>query len=72
MQYLLSRRQINGKFSQWIVVLQKYDLDLSTPKRNKALVLSKLIMTFPLDAKGSPVNMDFLDEHLFFIPLDDP
>jgi hypothetical protein len=26
MQYLLSRRQINGKFARWIVILQEYDL----------------------------------------------
>jgi hypothetical protein len=26
MQYLLSRRQINGKFARWIIILQEYDL----------------------------------------------
>jgi hypothetical protein len=71
MQYLLSRRQINGKFSRWIVILQEYDLEFATPKRNKSLVLAKLITAFPLDATSSPVNTDFLDEHLFYIPSDD-
>jgi hypothetical protein len=72
MQYLISRRQINGKFSQWIVILQEYDLEFSTPKRKKSLILDELIMTFPSDTTSSPINTNFPDEHLFYIPLDDP
>jgi hypothetical protein len=72
MQYLLSRRQINGKFSRWIVILQEYDLEFSTPKSKKSLVLAELIMTFPSDTTSSPVNTNFPDEHLFYIPSDDP
>jgi hypothetical protein len=72
MQYLLSQRQINGKFTRWIVILQEYDLEFSTPKRNKSLMLAELITTFPSDAKASTVNMDFIDEHLFFISSNDP
>jgi hypothetical protein len=72
MTYLLSRQKINGKFSQWIVIVQEYDLYFSTPKRKKALILTELIMTFPSDASSSPVNIEFPDEHLFYIPSDDP
>jgi hypothetical protein len=72
MQYLLSHRQINGKFSRWIVILQEYDLKFSTPKRKKSLILAELIMTFPSDTTSSPINTDFPDEHLFYIPSDDP
>jgi hypothetical protein len=72
MQYFLSHRQINGKFSRWIVILQEYDLEFSTPKRKKALILTELITVFPSDTTSSPVNMDFPDEHLFYIPSDDP
>jgi hypothetical protein len=72
MQYLLSHRRINDKFSRWISILQEYDLELSTPKSKKSLVLAELITMFPSYAKGSPINMDFPDEHLFFIPSDDP
>jgi hypothetical protein len=50
MQYLLSRRQINGKFARWIIILQEYDLEFSTPKSKKALILIELITTFPSDA----------------------
>jgi hypothetical protein len=72
MQYLLSRRQINGKFSRWIIILQEYDLKFSTPKRKKSLILAELITTFPSDTTSSPINTDFPDEHLFYIPSDDP
>jgi hypothetical protein len=60
MQYLLSRRQINGKFSRWIVILQEYNLEFSTPKIKKALILAELITTFPSDATSSLVNTDFV------------
>jgi hypothetical protein len=29
-------------------------------------------MTFPFETTSSPVNTNFPDEHLFYIPLDDP
>jgi hypothetical protein len=72
MQYLLSCRQINGKFARWIVILQEYDLEFSTPKRKKALILAKLVMAFPSNTTSAPVNTDFPDEHLFYIISDDP
>jgi hypothetical protein len=72
MQYLLSRRQINDKFARWIIILQEYDLEFSTPKSKKALVLAELVMALPSDTTSAPVNTHFPDEHLFYITLDDP
>jgi hypothetical protein len=72
MQYLLSRRQVNDKFTRWIVILQEYDLKFSTPKSKKALVLTELITTLPSDTTSTPINTDFPDEHLFYITSDDP
>jgi hypothetical protein len=72
MQYLLSHQQINGKFSQWIVILQEYDLEFSTPKSKKDLVLAELVTAFPSDTTSSPINTNFPDEHLFYITSDDP
>jgi hypothetical protein len=72
MQYLLSHRQVNGKFTRWIVILQEYDLKFSTPKSKKALVLAELVTTLPSDTTSAPVNTDFPDEHLFFITSYDP
>jgi hypothetical protein len=65
MHYLLSQQQINGKFSRWIIILQEYNLEFSTPKSNKALVLSEIIMNFPSDATSSSVNIDFQQTPLF-------
>jgi hypothetical protein len=72
MQYLLSRRKINVKFTRWIVILQEYDLEFSTPKRKKSLVIAELVMTLSSDTTSAPVNTDFPDEHLFYITSDDP
>jgi hypothetical protein len=72
MQYFLSCRQVNGKFTRWIVILQEYDLKFSTPKSKKALILAKLVTTLPSDTTSTLINTDFPDEHLFYITLDDP
>jgi hypothetical protein len=71
MQYFLSHRQVNVKFSQWIVILQEYDLKFSTLKSKKALILVELFTTLASDTTNAPVNTDFPDEHLFYITLDD-
>jgi hypothetical protein len=53
-------------------ILQEYDLEFSTPKSKKALVLAELVMTLPSDTTSAPINTDFPDEHLFYIASDDP
>jgi hypothetical protein len=72
MQYFLSLRQVNENFSRWIIILQEYDLEFSTPKSNKALVLTKLVTALSSDTANAPVNTEFPDEHLFYITSDDP
>jgi hypothetical protein len=72
MQYLLSCRQINGKFSRWITILQEYNLEFSTPKSKKSLILTELVTAFPSDTTSAPVNTNFPDEQLFYITSDDP
>jgi hypothetical protein len=72
MHYLLSHRQINGKFSRWIIILQEYDLEFTTPKRKKSLILVELMVDLPSNSSDPPVNENFLDEHLFLISSDDP
>jgi hypothetical protein len=72
MQYLLSHWQVNGNFAQWIVILQEYDLEFSTTKSKKALVLIELVTALHYDTTSAPVNTDFPDEHLFYIASDDP
>jgi hypothetical protein len=72
MQYILSRRQFNDKFSRWIIILQEYDLEFSKPKSKKALILTELVTALPSDTTNAPVNTNFPDEHLFYITSDDP
>jgi hypothetical protein len=72
MQYFLSRQQVNEKFARWIVILQEYDLEFSTPKSKKALVLIELVMALPSDTTSAPINTNFPDKHLFYINSDDP
>jgi hypothetical protein len=72
MHYLLNQCQINGKFSSWIVIFQEFDLEFTTPKSKKPLVLAEFNSDFPSDTKGTLVNTNFLDEHMFIISSDDP
>jgi hypothetical protein len=72
MQYLVNRQQINGNFVRWIVIVQEYDLEFSTPKSKKSLVLVELVTAFPSDTTSAPVNTEFPNEHLFYIASDDP
>jgi len=72
MKYMVSRRNINGKFSRWIVILQEYDLEFTTPKRKKSLVLVELIVEFLSNSFDPPMNEKLSDEHLFFISSDEP
>jgi hypothetical protein len=63
---------INGKFACWIIILQEYDLEFTTPKRKKSLVLTKLLVDFPYNSSDPLVNEDFPDENLFLISFEDP
>jgi hypothetical protein len=72
MQYFLIRHQVNRKFTQWIVILQEYNLEFSTPKSKKALILAELVMALPSNTTSTPINIDFPDGHLFYITSDDP
>jgi hypothetical protein len=62
MQYFLSRRKVNDKFSRIILILQEYNLDFSTPKINKALILAELVTALPFDTTSTPVNTEFYND----------
>jgi hypothetical protein len=46
-QYILTRRIIGGKYNEWIVILQEFDLDFAFAKSKKSLVFVELISNFP-------------------------
>lgn len=48
MQYILGQQLITGKFSRWIVILQEFKLEFSTPKTKKGLTLEEFITNLPM------------------------
>jgi hypothetical protein len=41
------------------IILQEYDLEFSTPKSKKALILTELVTALPSDTTSAPVNISF-------------
>jgi hypothetical protein len=71
-QYILSRRIIGGKYNKWIVILHKFDLDFSSSKSKKSLVLVELMSDFPRQDEGFFHDDSFMDENIFLISSSDP
>lgn len=71
MYYILVRRLIIGQFTQWIIILQEFDLEFSAPKTMKGLPLAEFIIDFPMVKIEPPINETMWDEHLFLIITDD-
>lgn len=67
MQYILGRRFLNGKYSWWVVILQEYDLEFSTPKSMKALAIVEMITDLPSGTRDPPLDEQLTNEHLFHI-----
>lgn len=72
MQYMLGRQLISIKFSQWIIILQEFDMEFTTPKSRKSLALVEFIISFPSNTIEPPINDTLPDEHLFLINTDVP
>jgi hypothetical protein len=47
LQYILTKRIIGGKYNKWIVILQEFDLNISSAKSKKSRVFTELISNFP-------------------------
>jgi hypothetical protein len=63
---------MNKKLSHWIVILQEHELEFTTPKRKKYLVLTEILVDFPYNSSNPLFNEDFPDEKLFLISFADP
>jgi hypothetical protein len=72
MQYILSRQILGGHYSKWIVLLQEFDLEFSTPKSKKSLVFAELMIDLPRVIDESVVQDSLPDESLFLIDSSDP
>ena len=68
----LSWRIVGGKFNEWIVIPQEFDLDFQSTKSKKSLVFAELIAKFPVEEYVAIEEDSFPDEHIFFISTSDP
>ena len=67
MTYILSRKLLGGKYFEWIVILQEFDLEFTTAKSTKSLVFADLICSLPTDSTPS-LSEDYIpDETLFLV-----
>ena len=72
MYYILTHHVFWGKYSQWIVILQDFDLEFSKATSKKSLVFAELLCDLPCASKESEPSDSFLDEFLFLISTTDP
>jgi hypothetical protein len=71
MQHILTRQLLGGKYSKWIVILQKFDLEFKCAKSKKSLVFAELICDFPHSVMETVAADSLPDESLFLISTDD-
>lgn len=53
MTYILSRQLLGGKYSEWIEILQEFDMEFVKSKSKKALVFTELLCDFPSSSNDS-------------------
>lgn len=72
MTYIPTRQLLAGRYSKWIVILQKFDLVFTMDKSKKSLVFIELISSPP--SKSLPIGADeqLSNETLFLISTLDP
>ena len=63
---------IRGKYNNWIVILQEFDLEFVSVKSKKSLIFVELISDFPSEEEEEVHEDAFVDEHIFLISTVDP
>ena len=72
MYHILTRQVLGGKYSRWIVILQKFDLEFRKAASKKALVFAELMCDLPRTSADSEPASSLPYEHLFLISTSDP
>ena len=72
MYYILTRQVLGGKYSQWIAILQEFDLEFSKATSKKCLVFAELMCDLPCASTESEPSDSLPDEFLFLISTTDP
>ena len=58
---------IGGKFSEWIVILQEFDLEFKSAKAKKLLVFVELLSDLPKNSEDISYDESLVNDHLFLI-----
>jgi hypothetical protein len=67
MYHILTHQVIGGKYLNWIVILQEFDLKFNKSKAKKLLVFAELICDIPhIDENIEPID-SLVDESMFLI-----
>jgi len=72
MHYILSHHILGGRYSKWIIILQEFYLEFSTPKSKKYLVFVELMTNLSRVHDESMVQDSLPNESLFLIELYHP
>ena len=72
MYYILTRQVLGGKYSQWIVILQEFDLEFSKATSKKSLGFAEMMCDLPYTLMDYEPSDLFPDEFLFLISTTDP
>ena len=72
MRNILSRQIIGGKYSKWIIILQKFDLVFTVAKANISLVFAELLSDLPRIDPGEVAHDPFPDEFVYLVDSSDP
>jgi hypothetical protein len=72
MYHILTHQLLGGKYSNWIVILQEFDLEFTKSKEKKSLVFVELICDLPHTDEEIELNDSIPDDSLFIISMSNP
>ena len=67
MRHILSCQVIGGKYSKWIVILQKFDLVFTAAKAKNSLVFTELFSDLPIVDPNEIAHDPLPDEAIYLI-----
>lgn len=65
-RYLMNKPVTPGRITRWLLLLQEFDITI-LDKPGKDNVVANFLSRIECDGKETPIEDDFLDEHLFAV-----